>query len=75
MPPRELLAERLSGVLAVLYLIFNEGYASTEGELLNVELCDEAIWLARVRGPADAGRAGDHGTARADVAAAFPTPC
>jgi RNA polymerase sigma-70 factor, ECF subfamily len=47
-PPRELLAERINGVLAVLYLIFNEGYTSTEGELLNVELCDEAIWLARV---------------------------
>jgi RNA polymerase sigma-70 factor, ECF subfamily len=47
-PPQELLAERLSGVLAVLYLIFNEGYTSTEGQLVNVELCDEAIWLVRI---------------------------
>ena len=47
-PPRELLQERLGGVLAVLYLVFNEGYAATEGELIRVELCDEAIWLVRV---------------------------
>ena len=47
-PPAELLPERLAGVQAVLYLIFNEGYASTEGELVREELCDEAIWLARV---------------------------
>jgi RNA polymerase sigma-70 factor (ECF subfamily) len=47
-PPRELLPERVDGVLAVLYLIFNEGYAATEGPLVRVELCDESIWLARV---------------------------
>jgi RNA polymerase sigma-70 factor (ECF subfamily) len=47
-PPPELLAERLSGVLAVLYLVFNEGYSSTEGPLVRMELCDEAIRLGRV---------------------------
>jgi RNA polymerase sigma-70 factor, ECF subfamily len=47
-PPRELLAERLAGVLAVLYLVFNEGYASTGGNLVRADLCDEAIWLARI---------------------------
>ena len=47
-PPRELLGERTPGVLAVLYLIFNEGYAATEGELLRRDLCDEAIAMTRV---------------------------
>jgi len=47
-PPLSLLPERLDGVLAVLYLIFNEGYAATSGDaLIRQELCDEAIRLAR----------------------------
>jgi RNA polymerase sigma-70 factor, ECF subfamily len=48
-PPDHLLPERLQSVLAVLYLIFNEGYASTSGnELVRAELCDEAIRLAKM---------------------------
>jgi len=48
-PPDEQLAERLDAVLAVLYLVFNEGYASTSGtDLLRGELCAEAIRLARL---------------------------
>ena len=48
-PPRELLQERLEGVLAVVYLVFNEGYSATSGnDLVRVDLCDEAIWLTRV---------------------------
>lgn len=40
---------RLSGVLAVLYLIFNEGYETTSGDtLFQGELCSEAIRLARL---------------------------
>jgi RNA polymerase sigma-70 factor (ECF subfamily) len=31
-----------------VYLIFNEGYAATSGDLLREELCEEAIWLTRV---------------------------
>ncbi len=47
-PPPHLLPERLDGVLAVLYLIFNEGYSATSGDaLIRQELCDEAIRLAR----------------------------
>ena len=43
------LAERIDGVLAVLYLIFNEGYSASTGEaLIRRELCDEALRLARV---------------------------
>ncbi len=48
-PPPEVIGERLEGVLAVVYLVFNEGYAATEGaDLIRRDLCDEAIRLARV---------------------------
>jgi len=47
-PPAELLAERLAGVRTVLYLVFNEGYSATSDALLRIDLCDEAIRLARL---------------------------
>ena len=47
-PPPELLPERLPGVLAVIYLVFNEGYSATSGALVRTALCDEAIRLGRV---------------------------
>jgi RNA polymerase sigma-70 factor, ECF subfamily len=47
-PPAHLLPERTAGVLAVLYLLFNEGYAATAGaDLVRQGLCAEAIRLAR----------------------------
>ena len=48
-PDREQMPERLSGVLATLYLVFNEGYrGSTSPDLVRVELSSEAIRLARL---------------------------
>ncbi len=49
MPAASERAERLAAVLHVLYLVFNEGYASTSGpDLQRVELAAEAIRLARL---------------------------
>jgi RNA polymerase sigma-70 factor (ECF subfamily) len=48
-PETEDLPERLSGVLAVLFLVFNEGYlASGDGDPVRAELTGEAIRLARI---------------------------
>ncbi len=48
-PPADQLPERLNGVLAVLYLVFNEGYSATAGDaVVRRELCAEAIRLTRV---------------------------
>jgi len=46
-PSAEDLPTRLAGVLAVLYLIFNEGYLASEGEGLRDDLSSEAIRLTR----------------------------
>jgi RNA polymerase sigma-70 factor (ECF subfamily) len=48
-PDREALEPRLRGVLAVIYLVFTEGYAATSGEdLMRPDLALEAIRLARL---------------------------
>ena len=48
-PSLEIIGERLSAVRAVIYLIFNEGYAASAGQsLIRNDLCAEAIRLGRV---------------------------
>jgi len=48
-PASDRLGERLEGVMRVVYLVFNEGYAATSGDLLvRRELCTEAIRLGRL---------------------------
>ncbi len=48
-PRRAELAERLSSVLEVIYLIFNEGYAATTGDdWLRPGLCEDALRLGRI---------------------------
>jgi RNA polymerase sigma-70 factor (ECF subfamily) len=48
-PPDHLLPERLRSVLAVLYLVFNEGYAASAGDAhVREDLCEEAIRLGKL---------------------------
>lgn len=48
-PRGEEIAERLSSVLAVIYLVFNEGYSATAGDdWMRPQLCEEALRLGRI---------------------------
>jgi predicted RNA polymerase sigma factor len=49
LPRGEELSERLSSVLGVIYLIFNEGYSATTGDdLMRPGLCEDALRLGRI---------------------------
>ena len=55
-PAPDRLAERLDGVLAVLYLIFNEGYTASSGAtLVRSDLCDQRVAPGTDAQHADAG--------------------
>jgi RNA polymerase sigma-70 factor, ECF subfamily len=47
-PETNAMAERVEAVLTVIYLVFNEGYAATRGQLVRTDLCAEAIRLGRL---------------------------
>jgi RNA polymerase sigma factor (sigma-70 family) len=62
MPTGRARAERLDDVMAVIYLIFNEGYAATAGpEWMRTDLCLEALRLARMLAALAPGDAEVHG--------------
>jgi len=61
-PRGDELAARLSSVLEVIYLIFNEGYAATAGDdWLRPSLCEEALRLGRILAELTPGEAEVHG--------------
>lgn len=69
------LPERVHGVLAVVYLIFNEGHTASSGDdLVRTDLTGEGGSARPAAGRADAGRARSVGAARADAADRCATP-
>ena len=72
-PSPDELPERLAAVLAVIYLIFNAGYLPSSGaELVDVDLCDEALRLCGVVDRPAARRARTPGPGRHDVVPGRP---
>jgi len=62
LPPREELADRLSSVLEVIYLVFNEGYSATAGaDWMRPALCEEALRLGRILAELAPGEPEVHG--------------
>ncbi len=62
LPPRAELHERLSSVLEVIYLIFNEGYSATAGEdWVRPALCEEALRIGRILAELAPGESEVHG--------------
>src|SRR5213079_2318922 len=62
LPDGDALAERLSSVLEVIYLIFNEGYSATKGDdWVRPALCEEALRLGRILAELAAQEAEVHG--------------
>ena len=62
LPPRAQLHERLSSVLEVIYLIFNEGYSATAGEdWIRPGLCEEALRIGRILAELAPGESEVHG--------------
>src|ERR1041385_3414453 len=66
-PGSDALAERLSSVLEVIYLIFNEGYSATKGDdWVRPALCEEALRLGRILAELAPAEPEVHGLARSE---------
>ncbi len=75
MPREAELPARLSAVLEVVYLIFNEGYSATSGDRwVRQDLADEAMRLGRILSGLRPEGAGGTRSRRADGASGVPVP-